>query len=122
MSTFDLYVLLMLPQIGFVLNTVSWIATAVLIISGGFLYGCGKDYPENEEVIALGKRFMKWSFLPMVMIFLSAFLPTEKVMYALVAWELGGGIDGMSSLPEQFVQYLSELMKEHVAEMTGGEK
>lgn len=49
------------------------------------------------------------------MLLLARLLPTTKTVLALIAWELGGDIDGPAELPEDLV----DLLREKIADMRG---
>ena len=129
MTTFELYLLLILPEI----RSGLLVAVAIIGVSLGILALCSflnaaewqgvyRDSPSAQvkgvEWLNRGWRSVG-GFLSMLTVFvLFTAIPTQKVMIALIAWELGSSVDGLSELPVDFVEYLQEVISVEMKELT----
>ena len=108
MSTFELYVLLQLPLIREV--AIGGFAVSAVFAAFGFV-GMATSLEDAKEVYNMAKRITKYS-VPLVLFFgmFVAILPDKSSMMALVAYELGGNIEGLSELPADLVGYLRNML------------
>ena len=108
MSTFELYVLLQLPLLREVAIGMFAVSIVASIVSGVAMTVTMND---DVEVFKMMKRVFKWS-IPCVAFFglFMAFVPDTKTVLALVAYELGGNIEGLSELPADLVGYLRNML------------
>ena len=108
MSTFELYVLLQLPLIREV--AIGGFVVSIIVAVFGVV-GMASSLDEDKDIYNMAKRIAKYS-VPLVFFFgmFMAILPDKGTMLALVAYELGGNIEGLSELPADLVGYLRTLL------------
>ena len=118
MTTFELYFLLILPRIFIPLCMISFLAGFGLLITGiGMFIGSHDHHKVDEDLKKYGVRCIFLS-VPIIILYILTFLvPTERVMLALVAWELGSSIDGLNELPSEFVEFLKLTLQAHIDAM-----
>ena len=126
MTTFELYILLVLPQIRDALLAISVIA-AIGVGIAAFIFTLasyiGYAYNDSDEAMQARKTGFKlwktlgWLTLP---ILVSVFLPTTKIMLALIGWELGTSIEGIENLPASMVDYLNTMLEIEIADLKEG--
>ena len=109
MSTWELYFLLMLPSIR---ETILGLSVVTLIISavGAFFFHLfAEDDDRFSDWARMSIKVCLWSIPGII---LASFIPTERMMLALVGWELGSSIEGMEHLPANLVEYLNTMLEE----------
>ena len=127
MSTLGLYFLLIIPQLKNLLGS--------LIFFSGFIFGgltlfssisyfadvMTWDEPNRPQRLEHKEHAVKWGkYLAGTTIPLSitsALIPTQKIMLILIAWYLGTGIEGITELPTEVVEYLRELLQNEVEKL-----
>ena len=128
MSTFELYILLVLPQIREALLTMSVLAAVgvgvaafVFTLSSyvGFSYG-DDDGSNALKARATGFklwRILGWLSLPVLA---AVVMPSTKIMLALIGWELGTSIEGIENIPANLVDYMNTLIEAEIGELATG--
>lgn len=107
METTTLYWFLILPSIKQMLLTLGGLGLVGFIVAGGFTCFIGA-MEESERISKIGLGFLKHSAWFVVPIIMAAFIPTEKMMYGLLGWELASNIDGIQHLPEELIKTLQK--------------
>ena len=94
----------------------------------------GRDNPSldgrigNDKYSSLAKEDAYWwarrtgllFLLGVVGVVLASVIPTERTIYALIAWELAQNVEGLKELPVEFLDYIRALLKSELLELTKG--
>ena len=120
MSTLELYIFLTLP--GFAKGVIT---ACGFVIGGCILTAVGyaiarTDAHDADAKVEYGKsvtNYIKGAVAAVGVIVCMGLVPTERVMYALVAWEMGSSVDGLAELPAKSVEYLNEMIDEQLQEI-----
>ena len=108
MSTFELYVLLQLPLLREVAIGMFAVSIVASIFSG---FGAAMMATDEPESFIMLKKVFRWAISGVAFFgLLMAFVPDTKTILALVAYELGGNIEGLSELPADLVGYLRNML------------
>ena len=119
MTTFELYLLLQLPAIR-ELCRVFLVISATCCIPGAI----GTVVSHGEEDLAQWRGvWKKVLYIASAVASISALglaaLPDTTTMLALVAYELGGNVEGLSAVPADLVEYLRAMLDQATAEIVG---
>ena len=120
MSTFMLYLLLVLPSVKAAFTV---IFTIFLVVSLGF---CGiSSLIFIDDLDGDDKIKMIWGKLKYPIIWLAvglgalAFIPTLPIIFALIGWELAGSdaFASFADLPPKFVEYMNALLDRELGKL-----
>ena len=117
MSTFEFYLLLLLPSIGHTLGVLAFLSGFGLIIST-VAWIVSNLENLGEACVSMWKRLFKIAacvFVPTVI--LATLMPSETQMGMLIAYELGSNVDGLTELPADVVEYLRALLDSVTGEL-----
>ena len=102
MSTWLLYVMLTLPQLG----TLCGIVGIISAIIAGLSFGIRADM-DCEPYSKYVGPFLK---VCAVCTIIAVIIPSKEIMMVLVGWELAQNIDGLSQLPADLVAYIRDFL------------
>lgn len=125
MSTWELYFFLILPQLGGFLGVLAGLGGlgSIVLIVISFVSENDSYYNEEQRKhrkIAMKEHRRKLVPVLVISLFLAilvSLIPTTRIMLALLAWELGSNVEGLSELPASSVEYLQELIQSELNEM-----
>ena len=115
MTTFELYLLLQLPKVGTAGAVLAALGIPTALISG--IGAAASDDPEDKAAAA---RIFRWSCVfGLLGLLVSMLTPSQTTVLALVAYELGGNVEGLSAVPADLVEYLRAMLDQATAEIVG---
>ena len=138
MTTLELYFWLVLPGVrGTSIGVFVTVAIACAIAA--MVYGIGEaedvdrgsEYrnlsPEKRQDLLVNRRRKKRLFIgctaaATLLVVLVSFIPDRNTMYALVAWEIGQDVEGLSQLPADVVEYFRAFLEAQIGEIAQGEE
>ena len=120
MSTFILYLLLILPSVK---STLMAITGAILGIVGIYAFGgtlTSFDAPDGEKLVSkIWRNTFKIAPWCLGMLILLAFIPSLQVVFALIGWELIGSnvLTDFSDLPPKLAEYMNIILDNELAQL-----
>ena len=120
MSTFVLYLLLILPSVK---ATLTAITGAILGIVAVYAFGgtlTNFDAPDGEKIVSkIWHNTFKIAPWCLGMLILLAFIPSLQVVFALIGWELAGSdvFSNFSDLPPKMAEYLNAVLDQQLVEI-----
>ena len=111
MSTFELYLLLLLPNIKVLFEVLAFIFGMLGAVS---IVGTIISFSERLEERAqnIWKKAIKiCASVCIVSAILTTVMPSDRQIGMLIAYELGSSVDGLTELPSDVVSYLREHLR-----------
>ena len=125
MSTFVLYLLLVLPSVKASFTLILTLGLVVSLAFGGFSTLIFIDVADSNEKIkrAWGrvKRPIIWLALGLGAM---AFIPTLPIIFTLIGWELAGSdaFASFADLPPKFVEYMNAILDRELGKLLPASK
>lgn len=121
MTTFQLYILLILPEIKGMFFTMSLVGGIISLCTAVFSGISASDNKSDTEKYGRHMRrvnvALRCTMAAITVMMLTSFIPSTKIILALVAWELGSSIDGLANIPENLIEYLNLLIEAEIADL-----
>ena len=107
MSTLELYMFLMLPEIG---AAIGFLAFCLFIITGVAF----APKLEGEAVFPYWKKTCFWAiFLGTI----AVLIPGRETMLVLLGWNMGSAIEGLDQLPKEIVEFIRAYLSNQMGEL-----
>ena len=106
MSTFELYLLMILPQIGVGLGFTSFLLGVATVFAAAPMLDDDDGVP-----FSYWRKTLGWGVACGVV---ALFIPNQEKVLILLGWTLAQDVEGLSSLPAETVTYLHEYMKHQI--------
>lgn len=123
-----IYLILVLPKIGSGLCVTGVLGGIVSIVVWA-IYGVEASdkekyaRPEDERALELASdsrskslKSLKMAYFFLFLFAMSWVFPTTKIALAMLAWQLGGEVDGLAELPGDIVQWLRDMLAEEIGD------
>ena len=119
MSTFELYLFLIIPEVRTILMVGTWITLAICAIAAVVCAVQVADTAGDEKVVWNSRfwRTVKIAIGGFGAVVLTTFLPTTKIMLALIGWHLGTSVEGIENLPANMVDYLNTMIEIEIEDL-----
>lgn len=123
MDLSTLYWILVLPSLGTALGVIATFASALLIISGGFIFIFKEDglysyeKTERESVVKRKSKtafnLFKWSALPIFIGVTSNLIPSEKQMMYMIGGYAATNVENIEKLPKNVVNAANKFLESY---------